>query len=95
MIHQCHPGAAEPAQSSAVRHRPYIHTGQLYFINQTDLIISNSPSGIISAYFQDSNNVTPVKYDTPQRNENHHQRLHRYNQHSYSFATNTIVLRLP
>jgi hypothetical protein len=39
---------------------PYSSTGQLYFINQTDLIVSNSPSGTISAYLQDSNNVTPL-----------------------------------
>jgi hypothetical protein len=39
---------------------PYSSTGQLYFINQTDLIISNSPSGTISAYLQDSNNVTAL-----------------------------------
>jgi hypothetical protein len=44
---------------------PYSSTGQLYFINQTDLIVSNSPSGTISAYVQDSNNVTPVKYIPP------------------------------
>jgi len=39
---------------------PYSSTGQLYFINQTDLIVSNSPSGKISAYLQDSNNVNPL-----------------------------------
>jgi len=44
---------------------PYSSTGQLYFINQTDLIVSNSPGGTLSAYLQDSNNVTPVKYITP------------------------------
>jgi len=46
---------------------PYSSTGQMYFINQTDLIVSNSPSGVISAYFQDSNNVTPlvrIPYDS-------------------------------
>jgi len=41
---------------------PYSSVGQSYFINQTDLIISNSPAGLISAYFQDSNNVTPLIY---------------------------------
>ncbi len=44
---------------------PYSSTGQLYFINQTDLIVSNSPGGTISAYLQDSNNATPVQYITP------------------------------
>ena len=39
---------------------PYSSTGQLYFINQTDLTISNSPSGVISADFQDANQVNPV-----------------------------------
>jgi hypothetical protein len=41
---------------------PYSPVGQAYFINQTDLIISNSPAGLISAYFQDSNNVPPLIY---------------------------------
>lgn len=41
---------------------PYSALGQLYFINQTDLVISNSPAGLISAYFQDSNNVAPLTY---------------------------------
>jgi hypothetical protein len=39
--------------------------GQQYFYNQTDLIISNSPGGAISAYFQVTNNVSPtlIPYD--------------------------------
>jgi hypothetical protein len=39
--------------------------GQQYFYNQTDLIISNSPSGTISAYFQVTNNTSPtlIPYD--------------------------------
>lgn len=39
--------------------------GQQYFYNQTDLIISNSPSGNISAYFQVTNDINPtlIPYD--------------------------------
>ncbi|HLX95153.1 MAG TPA: hypothetical protein VKU37_05360 [Verrucomicrobiae bacterium] len=44
---------------------PYSSTGQLYFINQTDLIVSNSPGGTLSAYLQDSNNTPAVQYITP------------------------------
>jgi hypothetical protein len=41
---------------------PYSASGQSYFINQTDLVVSNSPGGVVSTYFQDSNNVTPLLY---------------------------------
>lgn len=68
---------------------PYSSTGQLYFINQTDLIISNSPSGTISAYLQDSNNVTPVKYIPPNVTKITTNGSTVTTNLSYSFATNT------
>jgi hypothetical protein len=48
---------------------PYSSTGQLYFMNQTDLIVSNSPSGTLSAFFQDSNNVQQVQYISPDQTQ--------------------------
>lgn len=45
---------------------PYSVTGQEYFINKANLVISNSSGGTISAYFQDPNNatpLTPIPYD--------------------------------
>jgi hypothetical protein len=59
---------------------PYSVTGQEYFINEANLIISNSPSGTLTAYFQDPNNVnpvTPIPYDVTQATNQY-----------YSFATN-------
>ncbi len=58
--------------------------GQAYFYNKVDIIISNSASGIISAFYQNSNNVyqlTLIPYDVtnvvgPATN------------YSYSFTTN-------
>ncbi len=44
---------------------PYSSTGQLYFADEANLIVSNSPSGTVSAYFQDTNNLQPVTYITP------------------------------
>ncbi len=61
---------------------PYSSTGQLYFINQTDLIVSNSPGGTISAYLQDSNNVTPLTYIPPDVTKSITNLL-------YSYTTNT------
>jgi hypothetical protein len=60
---------------------PYSSTGQLYFINQTDLIVSNSPGGTLSAYLQDSNNVTPLQYITPDVTQS-------ITNLTYSYATN-------
>ncbi len=39
---------------------PYSVTGQEYFVNEANMIISNSPGGTVSAFFQDPNNVTPL-----------------------------------
>jgi len=39
---------------------PYSVAGQEYLYNEADIIISNSASGNISAFYQNSNNVTPV-----------------------------------
>ncbi|MGB7768915.1 MAG: hypothetical protein WBN22_08690 [Verrucomicrobiia bacterium] len=41
---------------------PYSSTGQLYFVNEAALVISNSSSGTISAFLQDSNNTPSLKY---------------------------------
>ncbi|MGA2684074.1 MAG: hypothetical protein ABSF51_03380 [Verrucomicrobiota bacterium] len=68
---------------------PYSSTGQLYFINQSDLIVSNSPSGTISVYLQDSNNVTPVKYIPPNVTKMTTNGATVTTNLSYSFATNT------
>jgi hypothetical protein len=68
---------------------PYSSTGQLYFINQTDLIVSNSPSGTISVYLQDSNNVTPVQYIPPNVTKITTNGATVTTNLSYSFATNT------
>jgi Tfp pilus assembly protein PilX len=45
---------------------PNSQVGQTYLYNQADIVISNSSSGIISAFYQNSNNVkqlTPIPYD--------------------------------
>ena len=44
--------------------------GQQYFYNQTDLIVSNSPSGTISAYYQVTNSISPtlIPYDAAMTN---------------------------
>jgi hypothetical protein len=45
---------------------PNSQNGQQYLYNQADLIISNSASGNLTAYFQDSNNavrLTPIPYN--------------------------------
>jgi len=78
---------------------PYSTTGQLYFINQTALIISNSSSGNISAYLQDSNNVNPLTFipnnytnviSTPLKNKSGTVTGYLYSTNiAYSFATNT------
>jgi len=65
---------------------PNSSTGAMYFVNQVDIVISNSASGIITAYFQDSNNVTrltAIPYDSTQIATN------GATNHIYSFATNT------
>jgi hypothetical protein len=66
--------------------------GHMYFINQADLIISNSPGGIVSAFFQDPNNVnrlSPVPYDITQITTNGVGPSKTYaTNNSYSFATN-------
>jgi hypothetical protein len=67
---------------------PYSSTGQLYFINQADLIVSNSSSGTISVYLQDSNNVTPVKYIPPNVTKMTTNGATVTTNLSYSFATN-------
>lgn len=54
---------------------PYSSTGQMYFINESDIIISNSSSGKISAFFQNTNvGLTSINYDV--------------GTNGYSFATN-------
>jgi hypothetical protein len=68
---------------------PYSSTGQVYFANQASIIISNSSSGTISAFLQDSNNVpplTPIPYDVTKYTTN--AGVITTNK-SYSFATNT------
>ena len=67
---------------------PYTSTGQLYFANQANIIISNSSSGVVSAYFQDTNNVEslqPIPYDVTTTTLNGS--TYTTNQ-SYSFVTN-------
>ncbi len=67
---------------------PYSSTGQLYFANQANIIISNSSSGVVSAYFQDTNNVEPLQpipYDVTTITQNGS--TYMTNQ-SYSFVTN-------
>lgn len=67
---------------------PYSSTGQLYFANQANIIISNSSSGVVSAYFQDTNNVEPLQpipYDVTTITQNGS--TYTTNQ-SYSFVTN-------
>lgn len=39
---------------------PYSATGQSYFINEANIIISNSPTGRLSAFYQDPNASTPI-----------------------------------
>jgi len=68
---------------------PYSSTGQLYFINQTDLVISNSPSGVISAYVQDLNNGSPLSYIPPDVTRITTNGSVYTTNHLYSFATNT------
>jgi hypothetical protein len=80
---------------------PYSSTGQLYFINQTDLIVSNSPGGTLSAYLQDSNNVTPLQYITPDVTQSITNLLYSYttntsktyttNQSTHKVTTNTLT----
>jgi hypothetical protein len=80
---------------------PYSSTGQLYFINQTDLIVSNSPGGTLSAYLQDSNNVTPLQYITPDVTQSITNLLYSYttntsktyttNQSTHEVTTNTLT----
>ena len=68
---------------------PYSPTGQVYFANQASLIVSNSPSGKISAFIQDSNNVinmTPIPYDVMIVTN---LGATKYTNWTYSFATNT------
>ncbi len=67
---------------------PYSSTGQLYFINQTDLIISNSSAGLISAYFQDPNNISPLTYIPPDATQITTNGSVYTTNHIYSFATN-------
>jgi len=69
---------------------PNSSTGAMYFVNQADIIISNSASGVIAAYFQDSNNVsrlTSIPYDSTQIILNL-LTLTLTTNASYSFATN-------
>jgi Tfp pilus assembly protein PilV len=71
---------------------PSSATGHAYFINQADLIISNSAGGIINAFFQDPGNatrLTPVPYDLMQITTNGSGPTTTYTtNNSYSFATN-------
>ncbi len=65
---------------------PYSSTGQVYFVNQASLIISNSSGGVVSAFYQNSNNVpalTAIPYDVQQVTTNGTTNA------SYSFASNT------
>lgn len=64
---------------------PNSAAGQMYYVNQADLIISNSASGTISAFLQDPANLqrlTAIPYDVTQTTSNG-------TISSYSFATNT------
>jgi len=68
---------------------PYSPAGQLYFANQATMVISNSSSGVIKAFLQDSNNVTPltaIPYDVVTVTNLGVQKFTNY---SYSFASNT------
>ncbi len=56
---------------------PYSVTGQNYFENEANVVVSNSPSGKLSAFFQDPSSTTPLQsipYDV--------------GTNSYSFLTN-------
>jgi len=67
---------------------PYSTTGQVYFVNRAAMIISNSSSGTISAFLQDSNNslspMTFIPYDVTKYTTNG--AIITTNK-SYSFAT--------
>lgn len=65
---------------------PYSQDGQLYFYNEADIVISNSPSGTnnISAYFQD-NGLTFISPDLIITNGSGTNKTYTTN---YSFATN-------
>jgi hypothetical protein len=63
---------------------PNSFAGQVYFYNKVDIIISNSASGVISAFYQNSNNVsqlTRIPYDVTNV-------VGSATNYSYSFVTN-------
>ena len=71
---------------------PNSSAGQERFYNFADLIVSNSSSGVITAFFQDSNNVTrltPIPYDS--------QAISVETQTNYSmgYQTNVIFINKP
>ena len=56
---------------------PYSPAGQSYFVNEANLIISNSSGGVLTAYYQDPNATPPIT-QIPYNQTNN----------SYSFVTN-------
>ena len=71
---------------------PYSEAGQEYFENEANIIISNSSSGKLSAFYQDPNAVTPltaVPYDlTNVTSTGSGNNITYTTNYAYSFATN-------
>jgi hypothetical protein len=59
-----------------------------YFYNEADIIISNSSSGTLSAFFQNSNTVTSIPYNAGQMTLTTNGVTITTNFNQYSFATN-------
>jgi hypothetical protein len=70
---------------------PNSQAGQTYLLNQADIVVSNSASGTITAYYQNNNNVsrlTPIPYNVTTITTTGSTHTTNY---TYSFATNTTL----